>query len=269
MDQDLPHPTYDTLFKMMLQDPIRAKAFIRAATPPKLAKLINSAPRPVDVRNYTRGGVRKECDALFKVLLDDGRDILVLFEHKSSADPNTLEQVNGYLTAIRFGGLADEDGSLSDLLVAPIVYYHGKDDWNVPKSTAEGHKELPEMGIPYSVTYRFVKPGDLETSELEKCPDVHTAVAIQGLMHLTDAEISDSQLEQLAMQFALTGFGKYLCQCAMQFLNVDHKRLAAVIERAIPKEENAMPTVAKQIKDEGRVEGRVEGPCGGPCGCLA
>ena len=46
MDQELPHPTYDTLFKRMLQDRNRAKAFIRACVPPELAKLITKAPQP-------------------------------------------------------------------------------------------------------------------------------------------------------------------------------------------------------------------------------
>ena len=259
MDQELPHPTYDTLFKRMLQNRNRAKAFIRACVPPELAKLVTKAPEPLDVRNYTQDGALNECDALFKVFLDNGQCILVMFEHKSSPDPKTLEQICKYLFAIHFGGLSDDEGSLSDLPVAPIVYYHGSEAWKTPESTAEGKWEIPALGYPYSVKYRFVTPAGLETSELERNANLCSAVTIQRLLHMTDAEVTDSELELIAKQFAGSGFGEYLCICAMEMLNVDEKRFEKLSKRVVPEEENVMPTVAEQIELKGLTKGREQG----------
>ena len=267
MDQELPHPTYDTLFKRMLQDRNRAKASIRVCVPPELAKLITKAPQPLDVRNYTQGGALSECNSLFKVFLDNGQYILVMFEHKSSPDPRTLEQICKYLFALHFGGLADNEGCLSDLPVAPIVYYHRKEAWKTPESTIEGKWEMPVLGYPYSVKYQFVTPAGLETSELEKNANLCSAVTIQRLLHMTDAKVTDSELELIAKQFAGSGFGKYLCICAMEMLNVDERRFEKLSKRVLPEEENVMPTVAEQIelkgltkgREQGQTEGRMEG----------
>ena len=133
----LPTP-HDALFRALLSDPERARAFLRDHLPASLSgRLADTPPETVGGGFVDEALAGSRSDLLLRVGLAAGGDafIYVLVEHKSTPDPGLPLQLASYMVRIWKRHAGTSAARLRALPpIVPVVVYHGAADWTVPES---------------------------------------------------------------------------------------------------------------------------------------
>ncbi|HRP68877.1 MAG TPA: Rpn family recombination-promoting nuclease/putative transposase, partial [Turneriella sp.] len=135
-------------------------------------------------------------DLLFTAQTKDNMplNLYILLEHKSKPDKNILTQLLIYQKEIY---VKQEKYAA----VIPVVFYHGKEKWNIPKKFAEPHERL----IKYALNFRYILI-NLSEYNFEKLKISLTARAILGIFqkiwYLEDEEIFKDYIRAIADLFS-------------------------------------------------------------------
>ncbi len=126
------HP-HDAFVREFLADLDHARAFFRLTLPSALlatCDLETLVAEPTSLIDDTLS--EQQSDLLFSLTTHDGepRQLYLLFEHKSYADPGLLIQLLGYL-----GRLYAKQAM--PVPIVPFVFYHGEEPFALPRRFAE------------------------------------------------------------------------------------------------------------------------------------
>ena len=256
-------PKYDNLFRKLVSDPLRANDVLKSHLPPCLTSQFagSSIPEAIDGNIVSQDGLRVECDALFRLNLATGDEILVLVEHKARPDPNVALQLLRYRVAI-WSDDSFVPASNSRLLppVVPVVFYHGRREWTAPRSVAESIAQMAGLeGLSVDAGYLLVDLSRIDPAALAEDVQVRAALLVLVLADVPGEEVTDSQLDLLVAGFAGVGFGEYIARSAADMLDVEPKRIEDAELRIRPGKDRIMPTIAQQYEARGEARGEMKG----------
>ncbi|MDE0276712.1 MAG: Rpn family recombination-promoting nuclease/putative transposase, partial [Defluviicoccus sp.] len=183
----LPAP-HDALFRALVSSPARAGALLMEYLPEPVAGLLDPEvlPEAIEGSFVDAEGARTQCDALFRIRLRTGHEarIYVLLEHKSHIDTGTPLQILKYMVNIWQREIAD--GGARDGLppIIPLVFYHGKGRWTVPRSVAETI-DAPDELAPFLRDFAYVLHdlGEIEPLRLSAAPEVRAGLLALRVVH--------------------------------------------------------------------------------------
>jgi predicted transposase/invertase (TIGR01784 family) len=163
MDINNPH---DKFFKEIFSDKKRAIELIKIALPKDIGDILNYKNIKNEKTNFFDEKMKEfHSDLLFSIQTIDKTEIKIylLFEHKSFLDRNINLQMLSYLTRIYL-----KQKTITPVI--PIIFYHGKKEWNIPLNFidsfnfSENNKKLFSKYIP-NFTPEFI---DLKKTDIEK-----------------------------------------------------------------------------------------------------
>ena len=260
----LPATPHDALFRALVAGPARAGALLREYLPEPVAGLLDpdTPPEAMEGSFVDEDAARTQCDALFRVRLRTGREarIYVLLEHKSHVDAGTPLQILGYMADIWRREIAD--GTAGDGLppIVPLVFYHGKGRWTVPRSVAETIT-APEELAPYLRDFAYILHalGEIEPLRLSQTPEVRAALL--ALRVVFDEAIPGDVLDLMTGgAVAGSAFERHIVRYIVERMNLTPVMLEASLRRTKPDRwEALMGTVAEAWIEQGRAEGIEKG----------
>ena len=273
----LPSTPHDALFRALVSSPRRAGALLMEYLPEPVAGLLdpNTPPEPVEGSFVDGDGARTQCDALFRVRMRTGQParIYVLLEHKSHVDAATPLQILKYLVNIWLRELAE--GTVRDRLppIVPLVFYHGRGRWTVPRSVAE-MIEAPAELAPYlrDFAYTLHDLGEIAPLRLSETPELRAGLLALRVVH---ADEIPPDLLDLITGGAVAGseLERHILRYIVERMNLTPMLLEASLRRTKPDRwEALMGTVAEAWIEQGRAEGiekgLAEGQVAGQAGLL-
>ena len=176
----LPATPHDALFRALVASPARAGALLRGYLPEPVAGLLDpdTPPEAMEGSFVDEDAASTQCDALFRVRLRTGHDarIYVLLEHKSHVDAGTPLQILKYMVGIWQREIADGTAKEGLPPIIPLVFYHGRGRWTVPRSVAETIA-APEGLVPFLKDFAYILHdlGEIEPLRLSQAPEVRAA----------------------------------------------------------------------------------------------
>ena len=275
----LPATPHDALFRALVASPARAGALLRDYLPEPVASLLDpdAPPEAMEGSFVDEDAARTQCDALFRVRLRTGHDarVYVLLEHQSHVDAGTPLQILRYMVDIWRREIAE--GTVRDRLppIIPLVFYHGRGRWTVPRSVMETI-EAPEELAPYLRDFAYILHdlGGIEPLRLSRAPEVRAGLL--ALRVVFDDSIPGDLLDLITGgAVAGSAFERHIVRYVVERMNLTPPLLEASLRRTKPDRwEVLMGTVAEawieqgraegieKGRNEGREEGRAEGQAG-------
>ena len=264
----LPQTPHDALFRALVSDPARAGALLAEYLPREVAALLDPDTPPVALEGsfIDADAARTQYDALFGVTLRTGHEarIYVLLEHKSHVDAATPLQILQYM--VRIWRREHAGGAAKDRLppILPLVFYHGRGHWTVPRSVPE-MVEAPEALRPWLREFAYVLHdlGEVEPLGLSRAPEVRAGLLA---LKVVQAEEVGPEVLDLMTGGAVAGseFEQHILRYIAECMNLTPPVLEASLRRTRPERwEALMGTVAEawleQGLEQGLARGRAEG----------
>ncbi len=259
----LPPTPHDALFRALVSSPARAGALLAEYLPREVAALLDPAtvPEALEGSFIDPDAAKTQCDALFRVMLRTGHEarLYVLLEHKSHVDATTPLQLLKYMVNI---WLRESAGGAKERLppILPLVFYHGRGRWTVPRSVPE-MVEAPDELRPWLREFACVVHdlGEIAPRRLSRTPEVRA-----GLLALKVAYAQEVEPELLDLMtggpVAGSGFERHIIRYIAERMNLTLELLEASLRRTKPERwEALMGTVAEAWLEQGRAEGRIAG----------
>lgn len=128
---------HDAMFRVLMDDPERARTVLRDYLPPTVLEQMKDAPPKLIDGTFVDDDLRlSQSDRLFEVELKTGDPALVytLLEHKSQADPMTPLQMLKYMVRIWERYARNTPGALRLPMIIPMIFYNGPTPWKAPLS---------------------------------------------------------------------------------------------------------------------------------------
>ena len=165
------HHIHDNFIKEWLSDPEIARAFFEEFLPAEIIQHLRLSSLQQLTTSYVTPDLKsKFSDLVWRVETTRGSiHICLLLEHKSYQDPGVVFQMLGYLAE---GYLKQWKNQKSVELIIPILYYHGKKQWNLTLLSEFFQGIPPEW-------QRFIPAYDLIFHDLQKIP----VAQIEQLQH--------------------------------------------------------------------------------------
>ncbi|WP_417732163.1 Rpn family recombination-promoting nuclease/putative transposase [Rosistilla oblonga] len=265
-DDESIHNPHDRFVRRLLGELDRVRDLVRWQLPAEvLAELDLESIRPAK-ESFVDIALREGLsDLVFDVKLSRGDDafVVLLFEHKSTADPQTIFQVLRYIVGINDQRLRSGQPLCC---VIPLVFYHGRSPWNVARTM----QELVESPEPLR---GFVPSFAMPLLDLSQCSDEELRgesvfLAYMALLKYIKRDELPERLPEILELFrkllppatALQSFETILRYIATGTDRVSKSELIAVVTQVLQVEGTSiMPTIAEQWKQEGRQEGERAG----------
>ncbi|NDJ52479.1 MAG: hypothetical protein GYB68_05250 [Chloroflexi bacterium] len=260
---------HDALFRALLEDPKRAETLIREYLPVKIANLLTDEPPALVDGTFIDEELRgSQSDRLFEARLRNGRLALIyaLLEHKSHPDASTPLQLLGYMVRIWKRHAGQDAQKLRALPpIIPLVFYHGKEKWEVPNSIIDcidADDEMADQTREFRYILHNLQP--IAYEQLSSYPPLRAVlgalkfafvdgVGVEALAAILKDLPNGDPLELQVLVYIVTVYN-----------HATQDALTQALSAAKPgREEELMPTIAqewlKQGKNEGKLEGLAEG----------
>ncbi len=179
---------HDRFFKSTLGVPERLEAVLRAFLPSALAnRLEPQSLRPLPTESLGEDLSPSFMDLAFSARLKDSGTfrIHLVMEHKSAPDPRIHYQLVHYLTGLWIRQIRDGQEPLP---VLPVLFYHGKAPWALPKKLSEDLRP-PDVLAPSSPDFSLfvIDVARIEDREIrDRLEDLSTILALLTLKHVFD-----------------------------------------------------------------------------------
>ncbi|MEM7532275.1 MAG: Rpn family recombination-promoting nuclease/putative transposase [Chloroflexota bacterium] len=274
---------HDQYFRRVFSRLDHVREFLEGFLPKEIADLIVLSQIAYINANYTDEDLlQHNYDLIFLVPLrevfgtegdkkaPESVEVYFLFEHKSYPEESIIEQLLRYI-AVRW--LTDRENKRKPRVVVPIVFYHGKKEWDIDKEF-EGifkyvHPDLRKF-IP-KFDYVFINTADYsdeKISQLVSLGSLQTALLLLKYIHdkgLGDKLVEiltpmiDAKLPREELWPILEATLRYLAGRESNKLSdeVINNALKTVFRQA--GEEVMMESIVDRWIDQGRLEGIEEG----------
>ncbi len=138
---------HDEVFKKSLSELKQAQNFIKSYLPHKILKLLSLKTIKFEKDTFIDEDDSKYfADLLFSVKLNKNNDnafVYILFEHKSQPEKRVLLQLLGYMVNIWKEAYRNYKVKLPRII--PVVVYHGRSKWYVPKMLSDMFNPMEEL----------------------------------------------------------------------------------------------------------------------------
>ena len=256
-----PAQPHDSFFRLLLDDPRWADAFLRDCLPPELAALLTDESfRREETSFATESLGTLHADGLFSTRCRDGATLYVILDHKSWPDTETPLRMAQYTLSVLSRHRQREKGKArTKTYVLPLVVYHGTEGWNVPQSVAE-MDPLPRYMFHYEAL-------DLTRTELDarfgdECVRAGLGIPRQAKVENPDQEDLREALRVLRRHRPelLPGTINYI----LETYDLPEEEFRELVRETIPGMwETTMQTVAERLEEKGWVRGKAEGKAEG------
>ena len=178
-------PLHDSFFKGALGNPEVMAAALRGLLPKEYAEGMDFE-RLVFLpgESVGEGLGSSRMDLVFSVPLD-GKEILlaVIVEHKSRPDPRIHFQLLQYVLSFWNRALRD---SHAPRPVLPVLFYHGKEPWNVPPALSEllGTPREIQKGVPDFSLVSIDLASHSDQEILGRVEDLVTTALLLSMKHI-------------------------------------------------------------------------------------
>ncbi len=260
---------YNNYFIKVFSDPANQEAFLKLALPPGIAEKIDFTRLELEPGGFVDDALRESfSDLISKAVIKTGAkketekdlDIYFLFEHKAKSKVAMLVQVLKYLYLC---WQEDTDNKKKLRLIIPIVFYHGAEKWNVPRSFAEQFDVGPELKeLLLDFRYVLFDTRDwnfLETDNLLLKENVRLLTA---LMLFKDAfNKSFDILYKLSRIWAEKGLLEdvNLILASLTFIvetkDIGEEEIIKILEESKIKGGDIMPTLSQRWVEQGEQKG--------------
>jgi len=156
---------HDKMFAKTFGSTANAKAFLEMALPEMFLKVVDLSKLRIDKTRYVDDRFKDSfTDMVFKTKMKRHSapgpgiekeivvDIYILFEHKSFRDEAILIQLLCYMYLM---WQKDFDAKRPLRVIVPVVFYHGKAKWNIPRNFNEQFDVSDEMRE-FLLNYRYI-----------------------------------------------------------------------------------------------------------------
>lgn len=252
---------HDQFFRSVFRDPDNARDFLRTVLPPELAAALDLREIRFEQESHIRADLAaRYSDLVLRVRLAGGgeADVYILLEHKSAPDAGIFLQIMEYQLAI---WQKDRAAGRPLRAVIPLVFYHGRKKWNVPRCF-EGQFPDEAALLPYLPKYRYLL-FDTENWDEAQNPELHANVFLLTSL-LLFKNVFRMDIPRIRKIFALWAELGYInkrdklfieLQYIVQKTTIPEKALGALLTETIREKEGIMPTIAEQWIAEGKAKG--------------
>ncbi|MCP5102130.1 MAG: Rpn family recombination-promoting nuclease/putative transposase [bacterium] len=159
IQKDRINNAHNNVFVKTFSDPENVKILLKMALPEAVKNAIDFSTTEIDFTTYVSDDVKDYySDIVVKTRMKtkDGEeiqaDIYILVEHKSTAKNKDLVQVLKYMY---LGWQNDVDQGKPPRVIIPLIFYHGKEKWNVPRSFVDQFNVDDEIKK-FLLNYRYI-----------------------------------------------------------------------------------------------------------------
>jgi predicted transposase/invertase (TIGR01784 family) len=264
------HNIHNNLFIKAFSDAENVKVFLKMALPEPIKNAIDFSTIEIDFTTYISDEIKDHySDIVVKTRMktEDQKeihlDIYILVEHKSDAKNKYLVQVLKYMY-LEWQKDIDQNRPLR--VIIPMIFYHGKEKWKVPRSFVEQFNVNDEIKE-FLLNYRYVLFDtedwnffDEANQELKKNVFLLTALVLMKSAYNEDMET----IKAIFRLWHEKGFTKDKEKVIFFLLYVSYIRdmsleeLKKTLEESEIKGGDLMPSLAQRLKDEGKKEGNLK-----------
>jgi len=266
----LPHPEYDSIFKMMVREDRLLYPYLQEQLPAEITKLIDwDHPIQRESETFIGEDLRQtQADALLAVRLATGEEarLYLLLEQKSLPDRGTPLQLLGYMTRIwqrLLDNAPDKTAPLPPII--PLVVYGGTGTWTVPLSVTEMiamPEHLKGLGAPLD---RYLLH-DLHRTDVK---ELSSDTTLRGVLLCLNARVRDKLtreelivMAQLYIEVDQNDLNRYIVDCILRKCDVSEDDFRGALQQASASPEEtkiAMTSFIEHYEAKGRAEGLSKG----------
>lgn len=271
IDKDSAHSIHNNLFVKTFSDPENVKVLLKMALPEAITRAIDFSKIKIAFTTYISDELKDYySDIVVKTRLktEDGQtialDIYILIEHKTEAKNKSLVQVLKYLY---FEWQKDIDQKRPLRVIIPLIFYHGKEPWNVPRSFVEQFNVSDEIKA-FLLNYRYIlfdtKDWDFLAEANRELKD--NIFLLTALVLMKSAYNKD--METIKAIFKLwheKGFTKniemvtFFLRYVFYIRDIPLEQLKKTLQECKIEGGDIMPSLAQRLMDEGKEKWIKEG----------
>ena len=264
------HNIHNNMFVKTFSDPENMKILLKIALPKAIARAIDFSEMNIDFTTYVSDDIRDYySDIVVKTRMktSDGQsiplDIYILVEHKTEAKKKSLVQILKYLY---HEWQKDADQKKPLRVIIPLVFYHGKDPWNVPRSFVDQFDVSDEIKE-YLLNYRYIlfdtKDWDFlaeENRELRDNVFLFTSLLLMKSAYNEDMEAVKAIFKLWHEKGFISNKEKviFFLIYISYIRDIPLEQLGKTLEECKIKGGDLMPTLGSQLKKEGKKEEKLE-----------
>ena len=150
---------HNNVFIKTFLDPENVRGLLQIALPEQIRNIINFSEIKIDPTSYISDEIKGYfSDVVVKTRVktyeqkESKADIYILVEHKSTAENTVLIQVLKYMY-LEWQNDIDKKKHLR--VIIPMIFYHGKEKWKVPRSFVEQFK-VNDSIKEFLLNYKYV-----------------------------------------------------------------------------------------------------------------
>jgi predicted transposase YdaD len=274
---------YDGFFHKIFDDPENARDFLERVLPGRLKNQLDLANIEVEDTKYVSNQFKKGfSDIVVKTSLKMKKgkkkpvNIYFIIEHKTEGRVEIFIQMLKYMV---FEWEKDYNNNKPPRVIIPVVFYHGADEWKIPRSFADQF-DVDDEVKPFLLDYRYVlfdtNPWDFRdesNNELKKNVFLFTAMVLMKAAYKNDTE---AILEIFKFWYD-RGFIEnmdiviFFLDYVSKTHDISRDKLKKMLDEskidggeimstlAQQMKEEFMQTLGPKLKDEGKKEGKKEG----------
>jgi predicted transposase/invertase (TIGR01784 family) len=262
---------HDKFFKNTFSNPDNVRTFLNAALPESIRKAIDFSNIEIDFTDYVSQRFKEHfSDMVARTTMtsaEEGKeiniDIYILFEHKSYRDAAIFIQL---LLSMYLMWEKDMAENKPLRVIIPLVFYHGRKSWNIPRSFAEQFNvsdEIKEFLLDYRYVLFDTRPWDFRKAKNKELGENVFLLSALALMK----SIADDNLDSIVEVFKFwheKGFTNkekilFFLTYISETKDIEPKEVKEMLEKVRIEGGDIMPTLAQRFRDEGRHEGIKEG----------
>jgi predicted transposase/invertase (TIGR01784 family) len=267
---DSGHNIHNNLFIKAFSNPENVKIFLKMALPEPIKNAVDFSKIKIEFTTYVSDEIKDHySDIVVKTRLKTQEqeeldsDIYILMEHKSTAKKKFLVQVLKYMY---FEWQNDVDKKKPLRVIIPIIFYHGKAEWKVPRSFADQFK-VPDEIKEFLLNYRYVLFDTRDWNFLSEANRElkDNVFLLTALVLMKSAYNEDMETIRAIFKFwHEKGFIKdkekilFFLSYISYTRDISLDELKKTLEESNIEGGDLMPSLAQQLKKEGRKEGKKE-----------
>ena len=256
----------DGLFHKIFDNPQNARDFLERVLPHRLKNQLDLENIEIEDTKYISNQFRKGfSDIVVKTSLKrkkgKKKPVLIYFilEHKTEGKVEIFIQILKYMI---FEWEKDYNNNNSPRIIIPVVFYHGADEWKIPRSFADQF-DVDDDVKQFLLDYRYVlfdtNPWDFRdesNKELKKNVFLFTSMVLMKAAYKHDTE---AILEIFKFWYDW-GFLEnidivvYFLEYVSQTQDISRDQLKKMLDESKIDGGEIMPTLAQQMKEEFREE---------------
>jgi predicted transposase YdaD len=256
----------DSLFHKIFDNPKNAKDFLERVLPHRLKNQLDLENIEIEDTKYVSNQFRKGfSDIVVKTSLKGKKGkkkpVLIYFilEHKTEGKVEIFIQILKYMI---FEWEKDYNNNNPPRIIIPVVFYHGADEWKIPRSFADQF-DVDDDVKQFLLDYRYIlfdtNPWDFRdesNKELKKNVFLFTSMVLMKAAYKHDTE---AILEIFKFWYD-RGFLEnidivvYFLEYVSQTHDISRDQLKKMLDESKIDGGKIMPTLAQQMKEEFREE---------------